>query len=345
MRNSDNLNLHMVHARSVYDPVGWLNLGALCLIQGSTFVAMRQAVCPGQGFSPLWMAASRFSTAGVILLAIMAGFGITTRLAAKQLAVALASGVLICGGGTGLASIASKSAGPGLVALFFALSPICAAAMEWAITGRRPSALGVAATLIGAAGVGLFALRMDGPSPGGPTAALLLGPVSYAAGSVLLKHTVLNDAAGATVSLWIVIAWQLVGGSASLWAALLVVGEPLPNPTPTAWMAWAYMTVVSSLAAFSSYLVALRRLPAAVFMSHSWVFPIVAAALGWLVLGERLPVRAYPAGGLILSGLIALVVSASDPVKGMRPAPTSGAAPPTRSSSKAFASERLCESR
>jgi drug/metabolite transporter (DMT)-like permease len=131
----------------------------------------------------------------------------------------------------------------------------------------------------------------------------------------------------------------MVGGSAFLWAALIVVGEPLPSPTPTAWMAWAYATVVSSLVAFTSYLIALRRLPASVFMSHSWVFPVVATALGWVVLAEPLPANAYPAGGLILTGLIALVVSASGPNRGAQP-PSGSPANSTRGHSKRSTRER-----
>ena len=204
----------MARGPSSSDSIGWLSFVALCSIQGSTFVFMRIAVAPEGSFSPLWMAASRFTAGGVLMLTILACLGIKMQLSVRHLTAALLSGVLLCGGGTGFAAIASKTAGPALVALFFSLAPICAAAMDWAITGRRPSALGVAAMLTGATGVALLVLRPDGALPGvAMVVPLLLGPIGYAAGGVLLKHTVLKSVAGPKVSMWVIITWQLVGGS------------------------------------------------------------------------------------------------------------------------------------
>jgi hypothetical protein len=56
-------------------------------------------------------------------------------------------------------------------------------------------------------------------------------------------------------------------------------------------------------------MIALRRLPAPIFMSHFWVLPIVASVLGVLVLGEHLSSYGYVAGGLIITALIALVAA------------------------------------
>lgn len=304
--------------RMIFDTVGWLNFALLCLIQGSTFLAMRLAVGPGGGFTPFVMAATRFTAAGAALLALLAAAGFAVRLSARQLAAVLSSGVLLCGGGTGLATLASRSAGSGLVAIFFALGPIWVTAMESVMARRRPPALGLVAMTMGVAGVGLLVMPSAKALPGDAMtlAALLLGPFCYAAGSVVLKHTVLKDGPGGQVSIWVAIAWQMIGGSAALWVAVLAAGEPLPTPTSAAWMAWAYSTLVSSLVAFGAYMTALRRLPTPVFMSHSWVFPVVANVLGWVVLGEALPGGAYAAGGLILCGLIVLVASAARATRG-----------------------------
>lgn len=100
---------------------------------------------------------------------------------------------------------------------------------------------------------------------------------------------------------------MLLVGSAPLWAAAAAL-ESWPEPSAAGWRAFAYLTVVSSLAGFWAYLSALRRLPAPVFLSHAWVIPLVAAGLGVGVLGESLPARAYAAGLLIVLGLAATAV-------------------------------------
>ena len=123
---------------------------------------------------------------------------------------------------------------------------------------------------------------------------------------------------------------------------MLAVGEPLPTPTLTGWAAWGYLTLISTLVAFSTYLIALQRLHTPIFMSHSWIFPIAAAVLGWAVLGESLPMKAVPSAVLILGGLVTLVITA--PGKETSPAPSGEPASATRPSPKAFATGQMCES-
>jgi hypothetical protein len=43
MSSSDSLKMTTAPTRSIYDPAGGLNFVVLCLIQGSTFPAMRLA--------------------------------------------------------------------------------------------------------------------------------------------------------------------------------------------------------------------------------------------------------------------------------------------------------------
>lgn len=287
------------------DWTGWMHFLIVCAIGGSTFLAIRMAVGPGSGFPPLWMAASRFTTAGGLLLCVLALSRRTVTMPFRQLAAVLASGMLLWGGGNGLASIASQKAGSGLVAIFFAIGPLWVAVIEAVLDRRRPSLLALAGMVLGAGGVVMLVLPKTAALPADPTTvfALLLAPASYASGVVVLRR------AGSKAGVLTTAGWQMLGGAGALWIAVALRGEPIPTPTLTAWGAWAYLILIGSVIGFTSFTAALRRMPTPVFMSHAWINPIVATALGAAVLGETFTGYAVIASGLILVGLVAIVTS------------------------------------
>jgi drug/metabolite transporter (DMT)-like permease len=293
----------------VADWVGWMHFLIVCAIGGSTFLAIRMAVGPGSGFPPLWMAASRFTTAGGLLLAVLVALsGRTILLPVRQLAAVLVSGMLLWGGGNGLAAIASQKAGSGLVAIFFAMGPLWVAVIEAVLDRRRPSLLSLAGMVLGAGGVVMLVLPKTATLPADPTTvfALLLAPVSYASGVVVLRR------AGGKAGVLATAGWQMLGGAGALWVAVALRGEPVPTPTSTAWSAWAYLIMIGSVVGFTSFTAALRRMPTPVFMSHAWINPIVATALGAAVLGEALTGYAIIASGFILAGLVAIVTATTN---------------------------------
>ena len=79
---------------------------------------------------------------------------------------------------------------------------------------------------------------------------------------------------------------------------ILLSGEPLPSPSPSAWLAWGYLVVFGSLLAFTAYVRALQMLPTDVVMTYGYVNPVIAVVLGWLILGE--PITSWTIGGAML---------------------------------------------
>ncbi len=77
---------------------GLLNLFVVYLIGGSTFLAIRVAVGPGSGFPALWMAASRFTVAGAVVLLAIALSKRSIAVTRGELLVLLASGGSVMGG-------------------------------------------------------------------------------------------------------------------------------------------------------------------------------------------------------------------------------------------------------
>jgi drug/metabolite transporter (DMT)-like permease len=72
-----------------------------------------------------------------------------------------------------------------------------------------------------------------------------------------------------------------------------------------------YLIGRGSLLAMTCYVIALRGLPTATVSTFAYVNPVVAATLGWLLLGERLTPGAIIGGALVLVSVVLLLASRS----------------------------------
>ena len=274
--------------------------GLLCLLAiyvawGSTYLAIRVAVREGAGWGPFWLGAARVLAAAAVLFALNRLRGVRLRPTRFELLTLGATGVLMWVGGNGIVNWAEQRVDSGLAALVVGTAPLSVAAMEAAIDRRPPSLRLVSSLAVGMAGVAVLTYPM---LRAGVTADVLgvlgltLAGVSWGYGSIVLQRRKLP------LDPIVVAGWQQLAGGVGFAALALAVGEPLPNPTPEAWAAWAYLMVVGSLVAFSCFVYALKVLPTSVVMTYAYVNPAIAVLLGWLILGE--PITGYTLAGMAL---------------------------------------------
>jgi len=83
-------------------------------------------------------------------------------------------------------------------------------------------------------------------------------------------------------------------------------------------LAWAYLVVMGSLVGFSAYAWLLRVAPISLVVTHQYVNPLVAIALGVAFLGER-PSPWALAGAALVIGAVYVAIRAEFPRKGARP--------------------------
>jgi drug/metabolite transporter (DMT)-like permease len=76
--------------------------------------------------------------------------------------------------------------------------------------------------------------------------------------------------------------------------------------------AWAYLVVVGSLVGFSAYAWLLRAAPISLVVTHQYVNPLVAIALGMLFLGER-PSRLTLLGAALVVGAVYAAIRSESP--------------------------------
>ena len=186
------------------------------------------------------------------------------------------------------------------------------------------------AALVGLVGLALVV----GPEgvTGGSTAVgllvMLTASISWSSGSFKSRKLRLpGDPIVATV-------YEMLGGGLVLVVAALVAGEASQldsgafEPGPIA--AWAYLAVVGSVIGFTSYVWLLDNAPISQVVTHQYVNPLVAVALGALLLDER-PGSTTLAGAALIVG--AVVVTARREGRADEPAtprPSSAAPRETR---------------
>ena len=292
-------------------------LGALYLIWGSTYLAIRIAL---EGFPPLLMAGSRFVLAGGLLYAAARRRGNPRPGAAEWRSGALV-GSLLCAA-NGLVTVSEQWVSSSVAAVVVASVPLWAvlAALLWR---ERPTLPEVAGLAVGLAGVVLLQAGGDLRAHPLGAALLLLSTWSWALGSMWSRRLPLPGGLMAP-------ATEMLAGGTLLLGVGLLRGErlaSLPGARPIA--AWAFLALFGSLVAFTAYNFLLRRVRPALATSYAYVNPAVAVGLGALA-GEAVGPRELAALALILGGVGIVAVARRPepgPARAPRPAPGGDEAP------------------
>lgn len=277
-------------------------MAAVCFFWGTTYLGIRIAL---ESFPPLLLMGLRFLLSGSILLAYakIAGDPIPS---GRELRMTALYGVILLGGGTGGLTFAEQLIPSGLAVLFITTSPFWMVGVESLIPGgARLHAPTIAGMAVGFAGV--LMLLLGGAETGAQGGTVLKGFLilqagcfCWALGSILQRRlkTTANPVIGGA-------AQQFATGVCFLVAAA-IAGQTHANWNLKGLAAVAYLVTFGSIVGYSSYAYALDRLPVAVVSMYTYVNPIVAVFLGWLVYHEHFGRREALAMVIIFLG-VALV--------------------------------------
>ncbi len=293
----------------------WTALLLVYVLWGSTYLGIRIAV---ESMPPLASAAARFAAAGLVLAAVLRirrGPG-ALRVDRRQLRSAALVGVLLLTGGNGLVVLAES--GPpgvavpsGIAALLVATVPLLVVLLRSA-TGDRPGIRTFGGVALGFAGLVLLVLPTGGvdavPLVGALT--IVVAATSWSVGSFLSGRLPMPaDPFVATV-------YEMFAGAAAL--AVLAVGRgelsgfDAGAVTARSWWALAYLMVFGSLVAFTAYVWLLHHAPISLVATYAYVNPVVAVALGALLVAEPVTPQVLLGGAVIVAG-VALVVTTERP--------------------------------
>ncbi|MCX2181539.1 EamA family transporter [Streptomyces sp. SKN60] len=283
----------------------WVALGIVYVVWGSTYLGIRVVV---ESLPPFLSAGMRFVAAGVILLGVVAWRQgpAALKVTRRQLASAALVGLLLLLCGNGLVVLAETSVPSGLAALLIAVVPAWVVVLK-ACSGERPSAGGLAGVLLGLAGLAVLMLPgLSGEVQAGGVVLVVLGTLAWSTGS-FASSRIEMPANPFTAS-----AYEMIAGGLAGFGVALLRGEHHgfdPSAvTGRSWAALAYLIVFGSLIAFTAYAWLLHTAPLSLVAAYAYVNPVVAVALGALILSETLTWPIVLGGAIVVAG-VCLIVS------------------------------------
>ena len=280
----------------------WFAWTVVCLIWGTTYLAIKVAL---ETIPPFLMGGIRYLIGGTILAAWLVARreGLPPVREWGRLALL---GFLMIALGNGGVVWAEQYLASGLTAVVIATSPFWMVAIDALFPGSDRLALRQWAGLfIGFCGIVL--LMWPELSLGGATGrATLLGILAVqiacagwaVASAYTRRHALSRNVLG-------VAAVQMFFGGLSMTLAGTATGEwaHLAFSSRTLW-ALVYLTLAGSVIAFAAYSYALRHLPIATVSLYTYVNPVIAVALGTLLLGEPFRVTMLVAAAAIVVGML-----------------------------------------
>ncbi len=280
--------------------VGLLHLWVVYVVWGSTYLAIRIGVREGSGFPPFTFGAVRVLTAGAVLLLIAKLRGRKIVPQKGEWWTLVGSGLLLWVGGNGLVLWAEQRIDSGIAALIVASVPIWVAGIEALLDRRLPSFRLILSLLIGSGGIVVLSAPVWSSGIRANVQgimALFAASISWAGGMILqsrrpvqLKNSVSS-------------AYQQLAGGAAFIGLAVLLGEPRPTPSGQAWLALGYLIVFGSLLAFTSFVSALQLLPTKIVITYSYVNPLIAVVLGWIILQETITGWTMLGAALVLIGV------------------------------------------
>ena len=284
----------------------WLALVTVYVVWGSTFIALAIVV---RDLPPFLAMSIRHLVAGVALLvfAIPRGQRAADPIGRRQIAAAFVFGGLLFVGGHGLLAWAQQTVAAGVAALVVGTIPIWMALFDRIAFGKRLPAVAYLGFAIGFVGLAFLFDPFGGGSVDRWGALIIvLSAVCWAIGSIYSRGAPLPRRP------------LVSAGLASLCGGILLTGYSVVSGeigeaawTSDALLALAYLIVAGSFVGFTSYVWLLRAAPLSLVSTYAYVNPVVAVALGWLILDEEITVQMVVAGAAVLASVAMIVRSGS----------------------------------
>jgi drug/metabolite transporter (DMT)-like permease len=221
------------------------------------------------------------------------------RVSRAQLGSAALIGVLLPGANA-LLFVAERDVPIGLASLVIASVPLLVVALRVA-GGDRPTRGSLLGVAIGFAGIALL-IRPGGDATATGLILVVCSAVAWAVGSYLSGRLPMPRNAFAATALE-----MLAGG-----LFLLPIGLLATDFQPSEWSArsilgWWYLVVFGSLFGYTAYVWLLQHAPLGKVATYAYVNPVVAIALGVVVLDEKLSWRIFLGAAIVLAAVAAVV--------------------------------------
>lgn len=264
----------------------FLALITLYIAWGSTYLAIHVLVayCP-----PILASGSRNLIAGLLLLIFAYFKGELRATSLKQMTVLSISGLLMLTAGNGLLTIAAAWVPTGYMSLFPAMVPGIMVLLEF-VFGKKPTILTLIGLLLGF--IGLYFLINEDQLKTPETAEnfslgvifLILASLAWSFG---VFYSVKNPTGLSTAQ---ISSFQMIFGGVCSCILSFFLGEfsqfNINNFEANTWFAFIYLVIVGSIIGLMVFNWVSTKASPTLVSTYSYVNPLVAIALGILVLNE-----------------------------------------------------------
>jgi drug/metabolite transporter (DMT)-like permease len=276
-----------------------LAFGAIYIIWGSTYLGIRYAI---EAIPPFLMMGTRSLTAGLILYfwSRLKGNG---KLKRENLPPLFIIGTLFFLVGHGLLAWAQQHIPSGLAAVLVASEPLWVVAIEsFFIRDARVRLLGIAGLILGFGGIVYLIVSTKGiSSEGGDligSFAIVGGAFSWSIGAVYARVARLPKSAMLSAGM------ELIIGGSLLLITSFIIGEVnqfhITELSLRALLSLGYLIIFGSVITFSAYIWLLGHTSATRISTHTYVNPIIAILLGWLIADEQITAALVIAACIII---------------------------------------------
>lgn len=277
----------------------------LCLIWGSTWAFIKLGL---EDLPPFTFAGIRFVIAAIILYAIITSRKIRLPRTRKDWTLLAVTGVLSFTLNYGLVFWGEQHVSSGLAALLQATIPVFGLVIaHFYLPNEQMTPGKVLGVVLGVAGVGVIfsdQLTVAGPKAVAGSAGLVIGSACAAYANVLVKSR------GGKMEPATLAFGQMIFGLVPL---LLIGIATEGNPLRFRWTGMAivslfYLAIVGTVFAFLMYYWLVQHMDVTNTMLIALVTPIIAVALGVVVLDETLNWRMVFGGVMIIGGIAIIVL-------------------------------------
>ena len=280
----------------------WVALWIVYIVWGSTYLGIELA---GETIPALFGAGVRFTIVGVIVCGIVIWRRGLRALKVRRVELASAALVgLLLPGANSILFLTEQKVPIGLTSLIIASVPLWVLLFRLA-AGERPDRIASLGLLVGFVGIVVLVRPGGGSGPLGYLLLTVVAAISWALGSFLSPRIpVPRDALVAT-------GYEtLVGG-----LVLGLIGLATTSPSrldPSGWSSRSifglvYLILIGSVVGYTAYAWLLANAPIAQVSTYAYVNPVIAIALGVIVLDETVTARII-AGAVLILIAVAIVV-------------------------------------
>jgi len=276
-----------------------LAFGAIYIIWGSTYLATRYAV---ETIPPLMMIGIRSMSAGLILY-FLSRFKSKEKVKGEHVLPLFTLGTMFFLFGHGLLAWSLQYVPSGMAAVLVSAEPLWIIGIEWFfLKDTRVKLRGISGLFLGFGAIVYLITSTAGSSTSNndffASALIVACTLSWGGGAVYAR------VANVPKSPMLSSGLELIFGGALVLISSYIIGEParfhLNQVSLKSFFGLFYLITFGSVIAFSAYIWLLGNTSATRISTHTYVNPVIAIFLGWLIANEQITTALLVATAIII---------------------------------------------